>query len=201
MLQGLARPRCSTRLPSGSAQVSSRATCLLMVSPSAASFSAEPVSASRWTSTTERPPSGRHWCSPPSSATLRHNRHVPRQKKAAYVDKIIGLLELHEMQDAIISSLDVEQIKHSPSGSSSRPNRNCCSSSTRSTASSSRGAGRLARTGTRTTRLRSPRLCGCRRPCSRGGCSRSTGATPLTSTASSLWLLSSLSSTIHVLPA
>ncbi|ROV95974.1 hypothetical protein VMCG_07971 [Cytospora schulzeri] len=45
------------------------------------------------------------------SAILRQDRHVPREEKIAYVDKIIDLLELHEMQDAIISSLDVEQKK------------------------------------------------------------------------------------------
>lgn len=45
------------------------------------------------------------------SAILRQSRHVPRQEKLAYVDKVIDLLELHEMQDAIISSLDVEQKK------------------------------------------------------------------------------------------
>lgn len=45
------------------------------------------------------------------SAILRQDRSVSRQEKVAYVDKIIDLLELNEMQDAIVSSLDVEQKK------------------------------------------------------------------------------------------
>lgn len=45
------------------------------------------------------------------SAILRQDRAVPRQEKLAYVDKIIDLLELTEMQDAIVSSLGVEQKK------------------------------------------------------------------------------------------
>lgn len=45
------------------------------------------------------------------SAILRQDRLVPRQEKVAYVYKIIDLLGLHEMQNAIVSSLDVEQKK------------------------------------------------------------------------------------------
>jgi ABC-type multidrug transport system ATPase subunit len=45
------------------------------------------------------------------SAILRQSHSVPRAEKIAYVDKIIDLLELDEMQDAIISSLGVEQRK------------------------------------------------------------------------------------------
>lgn len=45
------------------------------------------------------------------SAILRQDRSVPRADKIAYVDKIIDLLELGEMQDAIVSSLGVEQKK------------------------------------------------------------------------------------------
>lgn len=45
------------------------------------------------------------------SAILRQDRAIPRQEKLAYVDKIIDLLELKEMQDAIVSSLGVEQKK------------------------------------------------------------------------------------------
>ncbi|ROV88366.1 hypothetical protein VPNG_10268 [Cytospora leucostoma] len=45
------------------------------------------------------------------SAILRQDRHVPREEKIAYVDKIIDLLELRELQDAIVSSLGVEQKK------------------------------------------------------------------------------------------
>lgn len=42
------------------------------------------------------------------SALLRQDASVPRAEKLAYVDKIIDLLELNELQDAIISSLGVE---------------------------------------------------------------------------------------------
>ncbi|KAI0404625.1 ABC-2 type transporter-domain-containing protein [Xylaria palmicola] len=42
------------------------------------------------------------------SALLRQESSVPRSEKLAYVDKIIDLLELHDLQDAIISSLGVE---------------------------------------------------------------------------------------------
>ncbi|KAH0137673.1 putative ABC transporter, partial [Aureobasidium melanogenum] len=44
-------------------------------------------------------------------AILRQDRKVPRAEKIAYVDKVIDLLELNDMQDAIISSLGVEQRK------------------------------------------------------------------------------------------
>ncbi|KAK8054005.1 ABC-2 type transporter-domain-containing protein [Apiospora saccharicola] len=45
------------------------------------------------------------------SALLRQEASVPRSEKIAYVDKIIDLLELNDLQDAIISSLGVEQRK------------------------------------------------------------------------------------------
>lgn len=45
------------------------------------------------------------------SAVLRQNRHIPKSEKLAYVDEIIDLLELGELQDALISSLGVEQRK------------------------------------------------------------------------------------------
>ncbi|GAB1312526.1 ATP-binding cassette transporter snq2 [Madurella fahalii] len=45
------------------------------------------------------------------SALLRQNRDIPRQEKLDYVDKVLDLLELTEIQDAIISSLGVEQKK------------------------------------------------------------------------------------------
>ncbi|KAF1989863.1 ABC drug exporter AtrF [Aulographum hederae CBS 113979] len=45
------------------------------------------------------------------SALLRQDREVPRKEKIEYVDKIIDLLELGDMQDAIIMSLGVEQRK------------------------------------------------------------------------------------------
>jgi ATP-binding cassette subfamily G (WHITE) protein 2 (SNQ2) len=45
------------------------------------------------------------------SAILRQDKNIPRQEKLDYVDKIIDLLELHDMQDALISSLGVEQKK------------------------------------------------------------------------------------------
>lgn len=45
------------------------------------------------------------------SAILRQDRNTPRSEKIAYVDKVIDLLELGDMQDAIISSLGVEQRK------------------------------------------------------------------------------------------
>ncbi|KAL8705645.1 MAG: hypothetical protein Q9201_001242 [Fulgogasparrea decipioides] len=45
------------------------------------------------------------------SATLRQERHIPHQEKMAYVDEIIDLLELGEIQDGLISSLGVEQRK------------------------------------------------------------------------------------------
>lgn len=45
------------------------------------------------------------------SALLRQDRETPRAEKLAYVDRIIDLLELGELQDAIVSSLGVEQRK------------------------------------------------------------------------------------------
>ncbi|KAK7943645.1 ABC-2 type transporter-domain-containing protein [Apiospora aurea] len=45
------------------------------------------------------------------SALLRQEASVPRAEKIAYVDKIVDLLELNDLQDAIISSLGVEQRK------------------------------------------------------------------------------------------
>lgn len=45
------------------------------------------------------------------SAILRQDREVPRAEKIAYVDNVIDLLELNNMQDAVISSLGVEQRK------------------------------------------------------------------------------------------
>ncbi|TKA53126.1 hypothetical protein B0A49_10961, partial [Cryomyces minteri] len=45
------------------------------------------------------------------SAILRQDRTVSREEKLAYVDKIIDLLELGDMQDAIVASLGVEQKK------------------------------------------------------------------------------------------
>lgn len=45
------------------------------------------------------------------SAILRQDRTVPRAEKIAYVDKIIDLLELSDMQDSLVRSLGVEQRK------------------------------------------------------------------------------------------
>ncbi|GJC92543.1 ABC-2 type transporter [Colletotrichum higginsianum] len=45
------------------------------------------------------------------SALLRQERAVPRADKIAYVDRIVHLLELGDLQHAIISSLTVEQRK------------------------------------------------------------------------------------------
>ena len=45
------------------------------------------------------------------SALLRQDRTTPRQEKLDYVDNIIDLLELQDIQDAIIGSLGVEQKK------------------------------------------------------------------------------------------
>ncbi|KAJ3560733.1 hypothetical protein NPX13_g9202 [Xylaria arbuscula] len=42
------------------------------------------------------------------SALLRQESSVPRSEKLAYVDKIVDLLELNDLQDVIISSLGVE---------------------------------------------------------------------------------------------
>lgn len=45
------------------------------------------------------------------SALLRQEASVPRAEKLAYVDRIIDLLELGDLQDAVIKSLGVEQRK------------------------------------------------------------------------------------------
>ncbi|KAL8916273.1 MAG: hypothetical protein Q9172_006380 [Xanthocarpia lactea] len=45
------------------------------------------------------------------SAILRQGRHIPKADKVAYVEEVIELLELGELQDALISSLGVEQRK------------------------------------------------------------------------------------------
>ncbi|KAJ5566849.1 CDR ABC transporter [Penicillium sp. DV-2018c] len=45
------------------------------------------------------------------SAILRQPRDVPRQEKIDYVNRILDLLELVDIQDAIIGSLNVEQKK------------------------------------------------------------------------------------------
>lgn len=45
------------------------------------------------------------------SALLRQDRSIPRQEKLDYVDEVLDLLELGEIQDAIISSLGVEHKK------------------------------------------------------------------------------------------
>jgi ATP-binding cassette, subfamily G (WHITE), member 2, SNQ2 len=45
------------------------------------------------------------------SAILRQPASTPKSEKLAYVDKIVDLLELNDLQDAIISSLGVEQRK------------------------------------------------------------------------------------------
>ncbi|KAL5121843.1 ATP-binding cassette transporter snq2 [Pleosporales sp. CAS-2024a] len=45
------------------------------------------------------------------SAILRQDKETPKQEKLDYVDKIIDLLELHDIQDALVSSLGVEQRK------------------------------------------------------------------------------------------
>lgn len=45
------------------------------------------------------------------SAILRQDRDIPRQEKITYVNRIIDLLELEDIQDAIIGSLSVEQRK------------------------------------------------------------------------------------------
>lgn len=45
------------------------------------------------------------------SALLRQEASIPRQEKLDYVNKIIDLLELNELEDAIITSLGVEQRK------------------------------------------------------------------------------------------
>ncbi|OIW29031.1 hypothetical protein CONLIGDRAFT_715452 [Coniochaeta ligniaria NRRL 30616] len=45
------------------------------------------------------------------SALLRQRRDTPRGEKLEYVEKIVDLLELNDIQDAIIASLGVEQKK------------------------------------------------------------------------------------------
>ncbi|PSN60602.1 ABC drug exporter AtrF [Corynespora cassiicola Philippines] len=45
------------------------------------------------------------------SAILRQDRKIPRKEKLEYVDTVIDLLELHDVQDALVSSLGVEQKK------------------------------------------------------------------------------------------
>ncbi|PGH04728.1 hypothetical protein AJ79_07007 [Helicocarpus griseus UAMH5409] len=45
------------------------------------------------------------------SAILRQDRTIPREQKIEYVDHVINLLELNDIQDAIISSLGIEQRK------------------------------------------------------------------------------------------
>ncbi|KAF1845626.1 uncharacterized protein K460DRAFT_282711 [Cucurbitaria berberidis CBS 394.84] len=45
------------------------------------------------------------------SAILRQDKSIPRQEKLDYVKHIIDLLELQDMQDALVSSLGVEQKK------------------------------------------------------------------------------------------
>lgn len=45
------------------------------------------------------------------SAILRQPASTPRAEKIAYVDKIVDLLELNDLQDAVIMSLGVEQRK------------------------------------------------------------------------------------------
>lgn len=45
------------------------------------------------------------------SAILRQERHIPKQEKLAYVDEIIDILELREIEDVLIKSLGVEQRK------------------------------------------------------------------------------------------
>lgn len=62
------------------------------------------------------------------SALLRQPRHVPNSEKLAYVDEIIDLLEMHDIEDAIIgepgAGLGVEQRKRLTIGVElvSRPN-------------------------------------------------------------------------------
>lgn len=45
------------------------------------------------------------------SALLRQDRKIPRDEKISYVDRIMKLLELDDIQDAMIASLNVEQKK------------------------------------------------------------------------------------------
>ncbi|KAI8961493.1 ABC-2 type transporter-domain-containing protein [Daldinia sp. FL1419] len=50
------------------------------------------------------------------SALLRQEASVPRAEKIAYVDKIIDLLELNDLQDAIVGSLGIELRKRTTIG-------------------------------------------------------------------------------------
>ncbi|OTB00441.1 hypothetical protein M426DRAFT_267684 [Hypoxylon sp. CI-4A] len=50
------------------------------------------------------------------SALLRQEASIPRAEKLEYVDKIIDLLELNDLQDAVISSLGVELRKRTTIG-------------------------------------------------------------------------------------
>lgn len=45
------------------------------------------------------------------SALLRQNADVTKEEKLAYVDTVLGILELSGIQDAIIGSLQLEQKK------------------------------------------------------------------------------------------
>lgn len=45
------------------------------------------------------------------SAILRQDKNIPRSEKIDYVNKIIDLLELQDVEDALVSSLGVEQKK------------------------------------------------------------------------------------------
>lgn len=45
------------------------------------------------------------------SALLRQSNEVPREEKLAYVDTVIQTLDLVELQDALIGSLDIEKKK------------------------------------------------------------------------------------------
>lgn len=64
------------------------------------------------------------------SALLRQEASIPRAEKLAYVDKIIDLLELNELQDTIISSLGVELRKRLTIGVELAAKLPSCSSST-----------------------------------------------------------------------
>lgn len=45
------------------------------------------------------------------SAMLRQSHDIPRSEKLAYVDTVLHTLDLAELQDAIIGSLDIEKKK------------------------------------------------------------------------------------------
>src|SRR5690606_5365163 len=47
---------------------------------------------------------------------LRQDAHVPREEKMAYVDVVLQMLELTELQDAIIGTLALEQKKRTTIG-------------------------------------------------------------------------------------